>query len=334
MLTLALGISLSGQAQNVPSFVNPPQFVSNCEGLQFCVINPPLGTHFYRIRSIGGANQELTTTTDPCWTLTIPATQVRATFLDINMNVLPIPGTSRDYIGVSTPNLPPPTITVGNGSFFTNICTRRVSFVNLNINTCVDPGSWEILGQPGNGVQVSLEPGGNGNFVSTKVLRVDATNATAGFASFTIRATAGITGPVTRTVVLRLFNCGFFSGDGTTQDLLFAAGVDLEDPTSEEAAKLIKQLNAKPLSGNVSAEIGLSVFPNPVGSLLTVKYDAQPEELRLIDINGRTVRAVNGAKLGDVSTRIDVNDLATGIYLLETISKQGERNVTKVQVNR
>lgn len=339
LLVFALGFALSIQAQNVPSFVLPPQFVSNCEGLQFCVVNPPQGTFFYEIRSIGGADQERTITTDPCWTLTVPATQVRATFRREDGSIILFQADSdpqlENFIGVATPNLPPPTITVGNGSFFTDVCNDRVSFVNLSINTCVDPGSWEILEQPANGVQVSLNPGGNGNFVSTKVLRVDATNASSNFASFRIRATAGITGPVTRTVVLRLINCGFFSGDNSTDQLMMAERIEFDETNLEDdLATIVNPVMVKPISVNEISVSGLRVYPNPVSEQLTVKYDARPEQLRLIDVNGRTVRAFTGAKLGEVSTRIDVNNLAIGLYLLETVAKNGKLSVTKVQVNR
>ncbi|MEL6591713.1 MAG: T9SS type A sorting domain-containing protein, partial [Bacteroidota bacterium] len=81
----------------------------------------------------------------------------------------------------------------------------------------------------------------------------------------------------------------------------------------------------------LSQKIGFQAFPNPASQLLSLQVNdpAQPiEEVRLIDIAGRTVYTKTGLK----QTQLDLNrgNLAPGIYVLQVKVKDGTV-VQKVQ---
>ncbi len=64
------------------------------------------------------------------------------------------------------------------------------------------------------------------------------------------------------------------------------------------------------------AEASLSLFPNPVGDLLTMKFrDATGiGAITITDINGRTVMSLDGTSVHDGSLSISVGHLTAGIY--------------------
>jgi len=76
----------------------------------------------------------------------------------------------------------------------------------------------------------------------------------------------------------------------------------------------------------------VSVFPNPASHQLTVRYPEGAEYLRLMDINGRNVRTVSANNLEGPSVRLQVDDLPTGIYVLDLITKEGKRTIKKVRI--
>ena len=72
----------------------------------------------------------------------------------------------------------------------------------------------------------------------------------------------------------------------------------------------------------------LDVYPNPATSYFVV-YDYsgdQSRSIELIDINGQLVRKRTAS---NVATRIDVSDLATGLYILKI--KDGKGKIVRTE---
>ncbi|MCX6244300.1 MAG: T9SS type A sorting domain-containing protein [Bacteroidetes bacterium] len=84
-----------------------------------------------------------------------------------------------------------------------------------------------------------------------------------------------------------------------------------------------------PVGSEVKKNQELSVYPNPVSSILYMNTGEQekPLSLKVYDITGRLVSTGNIVP-GPVQ-RIDVKDLASGVYLLEIINADGGRATRK-----
>jgi hypothetical protein len=71
---------------------------------------------------------------------------------------------------------------------------------------------------------------------------------------------------------------------------------------------------------------GMSVFPNPSSEFFEIKMDV-PTEIRgwkLINMEGRIVKDNGGG------SRVDLNDLSFGEYILEVVTANGDKYTKKV----
>ena len=85
--------------------------------------------------------------------------------------------------------------------------------------------------------------------------------------------------------------------------------------TSENPASSIAQV--------VNVQVGIEVWPNPVSDIATANITlANPSnmDIQLFDVNGKEVKSVfsGNASSGAHSMEIDLSDLASGTYILET----------------
>jgi len=85
---------------------------------------------------------------------------------------------------------------------------------------------------------------------------------------------------------------------------------------------------------SIAKDDDISVFPNPTSDFVTVSYRSTPVQLRMLDVTGRVVRDLQNTAVGLDQTTIQVSELKPGIYLLEAITAEGEREVRKVQIAR
>jgi len=73
----------------------------------------------------------------------------------------------------------------------------------------------------------------------------------------------------------------------------------------------------------------IQAYPNPASDQLTVNFPSEalaPRRIRLVDINGRTVRElVTG--IGDVKAEMNVKGLPAGMYVLHVQGEAGNRQV-------
>jgi hypothetical protein len=69
----------------------------------------------------------------------------------------------------------------------------------------------------------------------------------------------------------------------------------------------------------VSSISGMSLFPNPASTLLTIDYKAESRnaQYQLLDLTGRVL--ANGAIMNGGQTTISVEDLPAGIYLVRIV---------------
>ncbi len=83
------------------------------------------------------------------------------------------------------------------------------------------------------------------------------------------------------------------------------------------------------IRSNVIQKGQFRIFPNPVNEALYVESGSKPDEIRITDLTGRTMKVIN-PKSGSIS--LDFSDMKPGIYFL--IIQQGDRHsVEKVVKN-
>jgi hypothetical protein len=79
------------------------------------------------------------------------------------------------------------------------------------------------------------------------------------------------------------------------------------------------------------------VYPNPANNVVNVKYLVNNSEfsggIQICDVYGKVVRTVVGANdYSPLQTRIDISDLAAGMYFVRVMTEEGV--VTKAFVKR
>lgn len=67
-----------------------------------------------------------------------------------------------------------------------------------------------------------------------------------------------------------------------------------------------------------------NIFPNPAANQLTInaKADLSVESIKVVDLNGRTVKAITAN--GTNSNTIGISELSAGVYFVEVASAQGK----------
>lgn len=82
------------------------------------------------------------------------------------------------------------------------------------------------------------------------------------------------------------------------------------------------------VSGNLGANevlaASFSTFPNPVNNVLNIKNSENTtiNTISIVDINGRTVKTVNGGEVADVA--VNVADLSAGVYMVNIDTNAGK----------
>jgi hypothetical protein len=86
-------------------------------------------------------------------------------------------------------------------------------------------------------------------------------------------------------------------------------------------------------------ENSLQIFPNPANTQVTVRFagvDGETATVQVMDISGRMVQSENLGKLGygEVVKSIELNNLSTGIYMVNVSSSSGQKRVAKLIVTK
>jgi len=72
-------------------------------------------------------------------------------------------------------------------------------------------------------------------------------------------------------------------------------------------------------------DIKLTISPNPVSHMMSIDYNAiDVAEAQIIDLKGQVVKTID-----DLSTRIDVSDFSSGMYLLRVMHEDGTSKIEK-----
>lgn len=92
-------------------------------------------------------------------------------------------------------------------------------------------------------------------------------------------------------------------------------------------------------SVTVTGENNLSVFPNPTNENVNLAFnglEGERADVRVMDISGRLVKNEDLGKLnsGDVTYRMDVSDLNSGVYVIEIHSSAKVKRVSKLVVTK
>ena len=86
-------------------------------------------------------------------------------------------------------------------------------------------------------------------------------------------------------------------------------------------------------------ENSLQIFPNPANTQVTVRFagvDGETATVQVMDISGRVVQSENLGKLGygEVVKSIELNNLSTGIYMVNVAGSSGQKRVAKLIVTK
>jgi hypothetical protein len=91
----------------------------------------------------------------------------------------------------------------------------------------------------------------------------------------------------------------------------------LQDNNTKEVLQA-DNLNFKSLGFQELQQVSLSVYPNPASDKLLIKCGAPVKNVKIIDINGRTLTSSVGNK-----SEFDVSALKQGLYLLSVLTEKG-----------
>lgn len=111
--------------------------------------------------------------------------------------------------------------------------------------------------------------------------------------------------------------------EGVTYDYRIGTYTNVGETFSNEVEILVEEFVL-----GLSDELAAAIFPNPTKERISVKMaDQEPLYYFLYDLNGReTIRG----KFNDGNTTIDLATQSKGLYLLEVITRSGERHFSKV----
>lgn len=87
-------------------------------------------------------------------------------------------------------------------------------------------------------------------------------------------------------------------------------------------------------SEEMSKEIALKIYPNPVSNQFTVAVDeeTQIENIRLMDQLGRVVYSNNALYPSAAEVQCDISTLSAGMYYLEVVTTEGQRTLALVKI--
>ena len=107
-----------------------------------------------------------------------------------------------------------------------------------------------------------------------------------------------------------------------------AGGMLADQKVSDKVFKLEFDITVVPAVKYTAADLGISIFPNPVSSQLNINNDGDERVVlyKLINSNGDLMG------VGKTAESISVSDVSAGIYLLELILKSGIKVMEEVFV--
>ncbi|NJM14609.1 MAG: T9SS type A sorting domain-containing protein [Bacteroidales bacterium] len=80
-------------------------------------------------------------------------------------------------------------------------------------------------------------------------------------------------------------------------------------------------------SSGVFSDLGISVYPNPVGSQLNISAKENLRSLEIINMTGTSIKSyVN------VDSKIDVSDLTKGLYIIKVTTATGQQAHSKILI--
>ena len=97
---------------------------------------------------------------------------------------------------------------------------------------------------------------------------------------------------------------------------------------------VVHVINAVLLPGSVGIAnveaTNFEIYPNPANEVINVRSEVAMNEIRVLDINGRTVSTIT--MNGESVSKVDVSELNAGIYMLEIRTAEGS-SFRKVSIN-
>ncbi len=325
-------------------------FQNDCAEIEFNYVAPGPAPFFVLWELLDATNATINIqfsfpASEP-YVLSQRASRLRAT--PYNSSFLPGPS-----VTINTPPLSPFTINVPPGSPIL-VLAGSTRNVGVSAPRCVGSTDWDVT-------EVAPLTSGNpstslsATFINESVNAVPSTadlslgSFGTGSRSFvvTIRATESLSDNVSfRSLLVNVVgpsgpgDCIICPGreNGITDlqaDLLQRAattGIATEEWEANNLSEVVRAATElQPTAEN--ADLQLSAYPNPTSGSVTLTYDAQPVNLRVLDLTGRTIREIDGTQLGDRSTRIELGDLVSGLYLVEARQASGAVSLIKLSVN-
>ena len=119
---------------------------------------------------------------------------------------------------------------------------------------------------------------------------------------------------------------------------LKATPYTLSSASGEAGQSLTVKFNViQSTSTSKTAEVDMSIFPNPASESITVSFDEPTslEKIYIYDITGRLIQSLNMDTGQDVGTYLlGVQDLPTGSYFVRTIDSEGKQSQQQMAIKR
>jgi len=139
-------------------------------------------------------------------------------------------------------------------------------------------------------------------------------------------------------IIMLLVCCGLANGQSIERQLVASTGGQLSNGSAVVTQSVGEAITGELSSGSSTAyqgyqqaddfivsvqhalNTGVSVFPNPFHSSITIDGNNSFEYLKLYDMQGKLIRTIN---LGQ-SSSVALSDLATGLYHIKLFSSNSE----------
>lgn len=187
--------------------------------------------------------------------------------------------------------------------------TGTANAININVeNTLDNKLDWttmQLESMSHNG-RVEINNGNDVKFIFTNINLHDSTTDepnSHGFIAYKIKPLANV---VTGDIVNNTANIYFDFNQPITTNTASTQFVDVLSVVENDAAKF-------------------NIYPNPTTSLLEIKGNTMIENVSLIDVNGRVLKAFNYEN-PSLFVQLDLTELTSGIYFLRIKTEQGYTN--------
>jgi len=155
---------------------------------------------------------------------------------------------------------------------------------------------------------ISLQAGGYSDFEATESL--EWANGASAVAGTVCSGTLTLATPINFTT-------------GTTLKVYVGNGYYGNENSGSWTGTLTLNGVTNSLGVNENLTSKFSVYPNPATNLVKISSDSNTlfDDVKIIDLNGRTVKTVNLNKVANAE--INISDLASGVYMLSISSENG-----------